>query len=74
MLELWSKRGAVGLTLVAVKTTMCWTSRQVRQGRTCSMRAIMPAARGAAAEVPVWPSVHPVVPRCKSQSVVACKR
>lgn len=48
------------LTWVAVKTMMCWTSRQVRQGRTCSMRAIMPAARGAAAEVPVWPSVQPV--------------
>lgn len=60
------------LTLVAVKTMMCWTSLQVRQGRTCSMRAISPAAKGAAAEVPVCPSVQPV-PLCKSQSVVACR-
>lgn len=41
----------------------------MRQGRTCSIRAIIPAARGAAAEVPVWPSVQPV-PFCRSQSVV----
>lgn len=54
---------------MAVKTMMCWTSRQVRHGRTCSISAIIPAARGAAADVPVWPSVHPV-PFCKSQSVV----
>lgn len=47
-------------TWVAVKTMMCWTSRHVRQGRTCSIKAIMPAAKGAAAEVPVWPSVQPV--------------
>lgn len=55
--------------MVAVKTMMCCTSLQVRHGRTCSISAIIPAARGAAADVPVWPSVHPV-PFCKSQSVV----
>lgn len=64
-----SRREGQSLTLVAVKTMMCWTSRQVRHGRTCSISAIIPAARGAAADVPVWPSVHPV-PFCKSQSVV----
>lgn len=64
-----SRREAGPLTLVAVKTMMCWTSRQVRHGRTCSISAIIPAARGAAADVPVWPSVQPV-PFCKSQSVV----
>ena len=60
------------LTLVAVKTMMCWTSRQVRHGRTCSISAIIPAASGAAADVPVWPSVQPV-PFCKSQSVVTLR-
>ena len=60
-----------GLTLVAVKVMMCWTSRQVRQGRTCSIRATMPAARGAAADVPVCPSVQPV-PCCIDQSDVTC--
>lgn len=39
---------------------MCWMSRQVRHGRTCSISATMPAARGAAADVPVCPSVQPV--------------
>ena len=57
--------------MVAVKMMMCWTSRQVRQGRTCSMRATMPAARGAAADVPVCPSVQPV-PCCIDQSDVTC--
>ena len=38
----------------------------------CNIRAIIPAANGAAAEVPVCLSVHPVpVPR--RQSVVTCK-
>lgn len=64
-----SLKEAGPLTLVVVKTMMCWTSRQVRHGRTCSISAIIPAARGAAADVPVWPSVQPV-PFCKSQSVV----
>lgn len=64
-----SRREGRWLTLVAVKTMMCCTSLQVRHGRTCSIRAIIPAASGAAADVPVWPSVHPV-PFCKSQSVV----
>lgn len=74
-------RGALGrrepagegqlLTLVAVKTMTCCTSRQVRHGRTCSISAIIPAARGAAADVPVCPSVQPV-PFCRSQSVVTC--
>ena len=50
---------------------MCWTSRQVRQGRTCSIRATMPTARGAAADVPVSPSVQPV-PCCIDQSDVTC--
>lgn len=60
-------------TLVAVKTMMCWMSLQVRHGRTCSIRATIPAARGAAADVPVWPSVQPV-PRCMDQSEVTCGR
>lgn len=59
-------------TLVAVKAMMCWTSLQVRQGRTCNMRATIPAARGAAADVPVWPSVQPV-PSCMDQSEVTCR-
>lgn len=63
--EMWS-------TLVAVKVMMCWTSLQVRQGRTCNIRATMPAARGAAADVPVWPSVQPV-PICMDQSDVTCR-
>lgn len=36
------------------------------------MRATIPAARGAAADVPVWPSVQPV-PRCMDQSDVTCR-
>lgn len=56
----------------AVKVMMCCTSLQVRHGRTCSMRATIPAARGAAADVPVWPSVQPV-PRCMDQSDVTCR-
>lgn len=59
-------------TLVAVKVMMCWTSLQVRQGRTCNIRATMPAARGAAADVPVWLSVQPV-PICMDQSDVTCR-
>lgn len=59
----------IRLTLVAVKVMMCWISLQVRQGRTCSMSATIPAARGAAADVPVWPSVQPVPP-CMDQSEV----
>lgn len=50
---------------------MCWTSLQLRHGRTCNMRATIPAARGAAADVPVWPSVQPF-PRCMDQSEVTC--
>lgn len=59
-------------TMVAVKAMMCCTSLQVRHGRTCSMRATIPAASGAAADVPVWPSVQPV-PRCMDQSDVTCR-
>lgn len=59
-------------TMVAVKVMICCTSLQVRHGRTCSMRATIPAARGAAADVPVWPSVQPV-PRCMDQSDVTCR-
>ena len=40
-------------------TTRCWTSLQVRPGAASSTRARMPAARGAAAEVPVWLTVQP---------------
>lgn len=58
-------------TLVAVKAMRCWTSLHVRQGRTCNMRATIPAASGAAADVPVWVSVHPV-PSCMDQSDVTC--
>lgn len=50
----------------------CWTSLQVRQGRTCNIRATIPAASGAAADVPVWASVHPV-PVCTDQSDVTCR-
>lgn len=64
-------RPFTGPTLVAVKVMMCCTSLQVRQGRTCSMRATIPAASGAAADVPVWPSVQPV-PFCMDQSDVTC--
>lgn len=58
-------------TSVAVKVMMCWTSLQLRQGRTCSMRATIPAASGAAADVPVWPSVQPD-PCRMDQSDVTC--
>ena len=62
-------RNYIRPTFVAVKVMMCWMSLQLRQGRTCSMRATIPAARGAAADVPVWPSVQPV-PCCMDQSDV----
>ena len=35
-------------------TTTCWTSLQVSCGAASSMRATMPAARGAAADVPTF--------------------
>lgn len=47
-------------------------SLQVRQGRTCNIRATIPAASGAVADVPVWVSVHPV-PFFMDQSDVTCR-
>lgn len=43
---------------LAVLTTMCCISRQVRLGLASRARAQIPAARGADAEVPVWLLVH----------------
>lgn len=72
LLQLNLKKIHKQTTMVAVKVMMCCTSLQVRHGRTCSMRATIPAARGAAADVPVWPSVQPF-PRCIDQSDVTCR-
>lgn len=66
----WSVWDA-GHTCVAVYVMMCWMSRHVKQGRTCSISATMPAAMGAAADVPVCPSVQPV-PCWRDQSDVTC--
>ena len=37
---------------------MCWTSLQVRLGLASRTRAMMPAAMGEEAEVPVWEEVQ----------------
>ena len=61
------------ITFTDVMMTMYWTSRQDKQGWAFSISAINPAANGAAALVPVWPSVHPSPPLFV-QSVVVCRQ
>ena len=52
---------------------MCWTSLQVRSGLASRARAMMAAAMGAEADVPVCFIVHPwcrsVVTICRSDDV-----
>jgi len=63
-------------TFCAVRAIRYWTSLHVRQGCTSNMRAIRPAAIGAAALVPVWCLVQPDLsaPRPSVQSVVTCTK
>ena len=49
---------SVGDTSLDVCTSKCCTSRHVRFGLASSTSARIPAAMGAAAEVPEWELVH----------------
>lgn len=60
--------GSFGFIWTAVRTQRCCMSRQVSSGRTSRTSAKIPAAIGAAAEVPPWRSVQVFLPT----SVVCC--
>ena len=60
------------LTLTEVYTMICCTSLHDRHSLASSISAIIPAARGAAAEVPVCVCVQPL-PVSNVQSVVTCR-
>ncbi len=49
---------AFRLALWAHLTVRCWASRQDSSGFTCRHRAMIPAANGALALVPVWEEVQ----------------
>lgn len=61
---------AIRWPLLAVRTTMCCMSRHVRFRFASSTKAQIPAASGAAADVPVWLGVHEW---CKSVVTIYCK-
>ena len=46
------------LALCAHRTVICWTSLQVNSGLTSKISAMIPAAKGAEAEVPVCVEVQ----------------